>query len=78
MGDIAIIMPVIAAIGAVIITVVVLIVKGMLKKEVLKGIDTEKFNQFAQEIKKENSEMKKEIIAVKDKVEAIDKMLKDI
>ncbi len=37
-----------------------------------------RFNSFAEEMKRENAEMKKDLQTVKEKVEAIDKMMKDI
>lgn len=78
MVDIAIIMPVIAAIGAIIIVVVLLIVKGIVEKEQIRSIDRKNFNQFVEELREENTEMKKDIQVVKEKVQEIDKMMKDI
>lgn len=37
-----------------------------------------RFNSFVEEMKRENAEMKKDLQTVKEKVEAIDKMMKDI
>lgn len=72
------VMPVIAAIGLIVIVVVLLITKSVVKKGETKSIDIEKFNYFTEEIKMENAEMKKDIQVIKEKVEAIDKIMKDI
>lgn len=78
MGNIAVVMPVIGAIGAIVVVVVLLIVKSSEKRERIKSVDVSKFNNFAEEMKRENAEMKKDLQTVKEKVEAIDKMMKDI
>lgn len=78
MNYISIIMPVIGAIGSVIIVAILLIVRGMEKREKIKSVDVTKFNNFAEEMKYENAEMKKDLQTVKEKVEAIDKMMSDI
>lgn len=78
MDNISIIMPVIGAIGVVIIVAVLLIVRGMEKREKIKSVDVTKFNHFAEEMKRENADIKKDLQTVKEKVEAIDEMMKDI
>ncbi len=72
------IMPVIAAVGAIAIIVVYLLVRGMEKKAQYSGLDQEKFNRFVEEIRRENAEIRKDLITVKSKVEAIDKMMEEI
>ncbi|MDE7416265.1 MAG: hypothetical protein K2N44_08190 [Lachnospiraceae bacterium] len=72
------IMPVIAAVGAIVIITVYLIVRGMEKKMQYSGLDREKFNSFVEEIKRENAEIRKDLLTVKTKVEAIDKMMEEI
>lgn len=76
--NISIIMPVIGAIGFIIIVAIILIVKSMEKREKIKSVDVAKFNSFAEEMKRENAEMRKDLQTVKEKVEIIDKMMKDI
>lgn len=78
MDNIAIIMPVIGAIGFIIIVAITLVIRSMEKREKIKSVDAAKFNSFAEEMKRENAEMKKDLQTVKEKVEAIDKMMKDI
>lgn len=72
------IMPVIGAVGAIVIVVVFLIVRGMERKAQYSGLDLEKFNCFAEEIQRENAEIRKELQTVRTKVEAIDKMMEEI
>ncbi|MDE6219418.1 MAG: hypothetical protein K2G51_03130 [Lachnospiraceae bacterium] len=72
------IMPVIAAVGAIAIIVVYLLVRGMEKKAQYSGLDQEKFNRFVEEIRRENAEIRKDLLTVKSKVEAIDKMMEEI
>lgn len=76
--EIAVIMPVIAAIGSVIIVTVLLIGRNMVKKEQIKRADGVKFKHFAEDVKKQHAEMRKELQSIKEKVEAIDTMMKDI
>lgn len=78
MNNISIIMPVIGAIGVVIIVAILLIVRGMEKREKIKSIDVTKFNNFAEEMKRENAEIRKDLQTVKEKVDSIDEMMKDI
>lgn len=72
------IMPVIAAVGAIVIIAVYLIVKGMERKAQYSGFGQEKFNRFVEEIKRENAEIRKDLLTVRAKVEAIDKMMEEI
>lgn len=76
--DIAIIMPVIAAISFMFIMAILLINNSKEKRERIKSVDVIQFNSFIEQIKHENTEMKKDLQTVKEKVEAIDKMMKDI
>lgn len=76
--NISIIMPVIGAIGFIIIIAIILIIRSMEKREKIKSVDVAKFNSFTEEMKRENAEMKKDLQIVKEKVEAIDKIMKDI
>lgn len=76
--DIAIIMPVIAAISSMFIIAILLINNSKEKRERIKSVDVIQFNSFIEQIKYENTEMKKDLQTVKEKVEAIDKMMKDI
>lgn len=78
MNNISIIMPAIGAIGFILLIAILLIIKGVEKKEKIKSVDAAKFNSFAEEIKRENAEIKKDLQTVKEKVEAIDGMMKDI
>lgn len=78
MNDISIIMPAIGAVGFIVILAVFLIVRGMEKRERIKSVDVTKFNHFAEEVKRENAEIKKDLQAVKEKVESIDEMMKDV
>lgn len=76
--NISIIMPVIGATGFIIIISIVLIVKSMEKRNRITNVDMARFNSFAEEIRRENAEMKRDLRTVKEKVEAIDGMMKDI
>ena len=78
MENIAVIMPVIGAIGFIIIVAIILIIRSKEKRERIKSVDAARFNSFAEEMKRENVEMKKDLQTVKEKVEAIDKMMRDI
>lgn len=78
MNNISIIMPAIGAIGFILLIAILLIIKGEEKREKIKSVDAAKFNSFAEEIKRENAEIKKDLHTVKEKVEAIDGMMKDI
>lgn len=78
MSNISVVMPVIGAIGFVVVTVVLLVVKSSEKRERIKSVDVSKFNSFAEEIRRENAEIRKDLQTVKEKVEAIDGMMKDI
>lgn len=72
------IMPVIGAVGAIVIIVVYLIVKGMERKVQYSCLDQEKFNHFVEEIRRENAEIRKNLQTVRTKVESIDKMMEEI
>lgn len=78
MNNISVIMPVIGAIGLILLIAVLLIIGGMEKREKIKSVDAAKFNSFAEEMKRENAEIKRDLQTVKEKVEAIDGMMKDI
>lgn len=78
MNNISIIMPVIGAIGFILLIAVLLIIRSMEQRGKMKSIDAVKFNSFAEEMKRENAEIKKDLQIVKEKVEAIDGMMKDI
>ena len=75
--DISIIMPVIGSIGMIIISII-LIIRSMEKRERIKSVDVAKFDSFAEEMRREIAEIKKDLQTVKEKVEVIDKMMKDI
>ena len=75
--NISIIMPVIGSIGMIIISII-LIIRSMEKRERIKSVDVAKFDSFAEEMRREIAEIKKDIQTVKEKVEVIDKMMKDI
>lgn len=75
--NISIIMPVIGTIGIIIISII-LIIRSMEKRERIKSVDVAKFDSFAEEMRRENAEIKKDLQTVKEKVEVIDKMMKDI
>lgn len=72
------IMPVIAAVGAIVIIAVYLIVRGGERKAQYSSVDLEKFNHFVEEIRHENAEIRKDLQTVRTKVEAIDKMMEEI
>ena len=78
MGNIAVIMPVIGAVGFIVIAAIMLVIRNKEKRERIISVDAAAFNSFAEEMKCENAEMKKDLQTVKEKVEAIDKMMKDI
>lgn len=75
--NISIIMPVIGSIGMIIISII-LIIRSMEKRERIKSVDVAKFDSFAEEMRCEIAEIKKDLQTVKEKVEVIDKMMKDI
>ena len=75
--NISIIMPVIGSIGMIIISII-LIIRSMEKRERIKSVDVAKFDSFAEEMRREIAEIKKALQTVKEKVEVIDKMMKDI
>ena len=75
--NISIIMPVIGSIGIIIISII-LIIRSMEKRERIKSVDVAKFDSFAEEMRREIAEIKKDLQTVKEKVEVIDKMMKDI
>ena len=75
--NISIIMPVIGSIGMIIISII-LIIRSMEKRERIKSVDVAKFDSFAEEMRRENAEIQKDLQTVKEKVEVIDKMMKDI
>jgi len=72
------IMPIIAAVGVIVIIAVYLIVRGVEKKAQYSSLDSEKFDSFVEEIKRENAQIRKDLMTVKTKVEAIDKMMEEI
>lgn len=76
--NISLLLPVIATIGSVFIVIALIIVRGMERREGLKRVDIDRFNSFVEEMKKENAQMHQDIQTVKEKVEAIDQMMKDI
>ena len=76
--NISIIMPVIGTIGIIIIISIILIIRSMEKRERIKSVDVAKFDSFAEEMRREIAEIKKDLQTVKEKVEVIDKMMKDI
>ena len=78
MTNIAVIMPAAAAIGVTIILIVILIIRGMNKRAGMESINAADFSRFAEIINRENAEIRKDLEVIKEKVEAIDKMMKDI
>ncbi|CDF07979.1 unknown [Firmicutes bacterium CAG:95] len=76
--NISIIIPVIGTIGIVILVSIILIIRSMEKRERIKSVDVAKFDSFAEDMRRENAEIKKDLQTVKEKVEVIDKMMKDI
>ena len=75
--NISIFMPVIGSIGMIFISII-LIIRSMEKRERIKSVDVAKFDSFAEEMRREIAEIKKDLQTVKEKVEVIDKMMKDI
>jgi len=78
MYNFAIIIPVIGMIGFFVIVAIRLVIESKEKREEIKSVDAARFNSFAEEMRRENAEMKKDLQIIKEKVEAIDKMMKDI
>ena len=78
MNNIAIIMPVIGAAGFIMILTVILVTRSMIKRERIRSVDTAQFISFAEQMKRENAGMKKDMQTIKEKVEAINSMMKDI
>lgn len=72
------IMPIIGIICLTLIISILLIVKSKEKQTLINGIDTAQFNSLAEELKRENAEIKKDLQTVKEKVAAIDEMMKEI
>ena len=72
------IMPIIGIICLTLIISILLIVKSKEKQTLINGIDTAQFKSFAEELKRENAEIKKDLQTVKEKVAAIDEMMKEI
>lgn len=68
--NISIIMPVIGSIGMIIISII-LIIRSMEKRERIKSVDVAKFDSFAEEMRREIAEIKKDLQTVKEKVEVI-------
>lgn len=75
---ISIIMPTIAAVGCVAVIIVIIVSRYSLKKTRLTSVDLEKFNSLANQIIKESSETKKDIQEIKQKIDIIEKIMKDI
>lgn len=71
-------MPFVGIIGIFILLAIYLIVKGMEKRARISTVDAEKFNNLTEDIMRENAEIKENLLVIKEKVEAIDKMMKDI
>lgn len=71
-------LPVVGTIGFIILLAILLISRSMEKREAIKSVDAAKFSSLAEEMKRENAEIRKDLQTVKEKVEAIDKMMKDI
>ena len=71
--NISIIMPVIGSIGMIIISII-LIIRSMEKRERIKSVDVAKFDSFAEEMRREIAEIKKDLQTVKEKVEVIFKI----
>ena len=76
--NISIIIPIIGTIGIVILVSIILIIRRMETRERIKSVDVAKFDSFAEDMRRENAEIKKDLQTVKEKVEVIDKMMKDI
>lgn len=58
--NISIIMPVIGSIGMIIISII-LIIRSMEKRERIKSVDVAKFDSFAEEMRREIAEIKKDL-----------------
>lgn len=71
-------MPFVGIIGIFILLAIYLIVKGMEKRARISTVDAEKFNSLTEDIMRENAEIKENLLVIKEKVEVIDKMMKDI
>ena len=76
--NISVIMPIIGAIGVLVIVVVILVVKSGEKRDRIKSVAIADFNSFAEEMRQDNIEIKRTLENVKEKVEAIDKMMNEI
>lgn len=75
---IAVIMPVIAAVGCVAIIIVVILAINAKKRDQIKSIDKSQINQLAEQLIKDNSEIKRDISEMKEKIESMEKMMRDI
>lgn len=71
-------MPIIAAIGIIVILCIWMLGRMLIKREQEKGISARQFREFAEEIKNQNAAIQKDLLTMKEKVESIDKMMKDI
>lgn len=76
--NIGFVMPVIAAIGSILIVIVLLAGRNAVEREQIKSIDVEKFNRIADDLLQQNTEIKRELKSIREKVDSIDKMMKDI
>lgn len=57
--NISIIIPVIGTIGIVILVSIILIIRSMEKRERIKSVDVAKFDSFAEDMRRENAEIKR-------------------
>lgn len=72
------IMPAIAAIGCIIIVIVIILSNNATKREKLKANNVKSTNELFQQLMIENSEIKENIKEMKEKVDSMEKMMKDI
>lgn len=78
MNILAILMPLTAAIGAVIVVIVLICCVTMIKKEQSRNASYDQFIGFLEGIRQENEQMQKDIQIIREKVESMDKLMKDI
>ena len=78
MNNIAVMMPVIGAAGFFLILTAAMVIRGMVKAARISNEQAGRLQCLAEEMRHQNAEMKKDLQAVKEKEEEIDKMMKDV
>ena len=68
----------IATIGTIIILAILIIFRNRKRKAQINSINAGKFNCFTEQLMRENTEIRKDLQAVRKKIEEIDVIMKDI